>query len=303
MKKYIIGFLFICLALVVGICGILVNNERDINHELQVKYTEVVASMDTLNLAYDNLYSHKTDLQTLVIQLTSDKSALELNIEDLTTRVSNLRQELANTNAEQTATIQNLQNQISDLENEIEMKELSIASMETQISELQVQVASLQVEIDTLRAEMSNGNNTTAYVVDRSVTEITAEDLKGITKIGAYAFYGCSELVSVELPDTVESIEKYAFAECRKLIDFTFSKNLKQIGSSVFYRAALTNVVLPSGLTKIGREAFNYCTALKTVYIPNTVTDIDVITFQFCYSLVSVEFEQNSNITVLPNNN
>ena len=66
MKKYIICVLGICFALVVGICGILVNNEREINRDLQIKYTEVCASLETLNLAYDNLYEHKMTLQNQV---------------------------------------------------------------------------------------------------------------------------------------------------------------------------------------------------------------------------------------------
>lgn len=56
-----------------------------------------------------------------------------------------------------------------------------------------------------------------ASVVDKTVTEIMAQDLDGATKIGQYAFYSCSSLTNVTIPNTVTKIEMSAFEECRQL--------------------------------------------------------------------------------------
>ena len=47
-------------------------------------------------------------------------------------------------------------------------------------------------------------------VVDKSVTEITADDLGDITSIGLYAFYDCQNLTSITIPASVTAIGDHA---------------------------------------------------------------------------------------------
>ena len=58
------------------------------------------------------------------------------------------------------------------------------------------------------------------------------------------AFEGCSELVSVELPDTIESFDMYCFEGC----------------------SSLTSVTLPRDLVELGNGLLNGCDSLKTIY-------------------------------------
>lgn len=61
-----------------------------------------------------------------------------------------------------------------------------------------------------------------ASVVDKSVTGITADMLKGATEIGDYTFYGCTDLTTVHIPATVTSIGNYAFYGCTSLATIYF---------------------------------------------------------------------------------
>lgn len=54
------------------------------------------------------------------------------------------------------------------------------------------------------------------------------------------------------------------------------------------YRNAITDVVLPDGLTTIGNCAFMNCTALTSITIPSTVTNINAQAFRGCTSLPSI---------------
>lgn len=60
-------------------------------------------------------------------------------------------------------------------------------------------------------------NNKLAQYADNTLTEITAEDLKDVSNINAYAFINCNKLTSVTIPDSVTTIGEYAFMQCTEL--------------------------------------------------------------------------------------
>ena len=86
-------------------------------------------------------------------------------------------------------------------------------------------------------------------VLDRSVTTITAGNLAGVTNIGNGAFYNCTSLVSIDLPDNINSIGAHAFYGCRSLSTFNITNNVTFIGGSAFYQCSgLTNFTIPEGV-------------------------------------------------------
>ena len=63
-----------------------------------------------------------------------------------------------------------------------------------------------------------------------AATDIKASRLNGVTTISAYAFSGCSNLTSIELPSTISSIDKNAFYACDNLttIKVPWAEGVKQ---------------------------------------------------------------------------
>ena len=89
---------------------------------------------------------------------------------------------------------------------------------------------------------------------------ITADMLEGYTHILTDAFYGCSSLTSIEIPNSVTNIGSYAFEYCSNLISVTIPNSVTNIGCGAFcYCRGLTSIEIPNSVTSVGIDAFSNC--------------------------------------------
>jgi len=118
-----------------------------------------------------------------------------------------------------------------------------------------------------------------------------------LTTIGASAFYDCTTLSSITIPDSVTEIGAYAFQWCNWLKTVAMGSGVKSIGRGAFWNCTfLQNIELPAGIELIDIQAFYLCKLLKSINIPDSITEIKASTFENCYALKSVNIGQNVEI-------
>ena len=98
-------------------------------------------------------------------------------------------------------------------------------------------------------------------------------DGQTVTRLSSWCFKGCSDLISVELPESLTAIGNEAFANCD----------------------SLRGIKLPEKLRTIGKNAFAGCTSLEAIYVPESVESIDETAFLGCERLIHIFFVGNSS--------
>ena len=130
----------------------------------------------------------------------------------------------------------------------------------------------------------------TAFNGNKTIQTVNFEKGSKLKSIGNDAFYDCSSLTSITIPDSVTSIGNGAFYDCSSLTSITIGSGVASIGANAFAGCSnITSIAIPDSVTSIGGGAFWNCTSLKSIMIPDSVTSIgNNSAFSGCSSLTSV---------------
>ena len=140
-----------------------------------------------------------------------------------------------------------------------------------------------------------SGKDFGANVVSHEVVdgECVIEFDAPITKIPQYAFKTTKLVGELRIPNTVTSIQDYAFNLCTGLTgNLVIPNSVTEIGNNAFYKCTGFNgtLTLSSNLKTIGDNAFYECSGFTgSLTLPNSVTTIGRSAFIFCNSFTNLE--------------
>ena len=125
-----------------------------------------------------------------------------------------------------------------------------------------------------------------------------------ITQIPRYTFYEKKLVGELRIPNTVTSIQDYAFNNCTGLSGILVIPNsVTEIGNEAFYNCKGLNgtLTLSNNLKTIGRSAFYNCSGFKgSLTLPNSVTTIGSSAFELCSGFTSLKL--SDALSVIPSN-
>ena len=168
----------------------------------------------------------------------------------------------------------------------------------------------------------TNGDGELSYVEAASVTDLgtyfqynsdltSFDELQyfiGLSSIGEYAFYYCTGLTSITLPNSLTAIGNYAFYNCHELTgDLVIPNSVTTIGERAFYECTGFNgsITIGENVTNIGHYAFARCSNITTLNY-NAINSnasnayMDYGWLEYCPNLHTLNIGEN--VQMIPDN-
>ncbi len=138
--------------------------------------------------------------------------------------------------------------------------------------------------------DVCDGMTLTKYLGDETSIRIPAS-FNGVpvVEIGEGAFFGRSDIVSIIIPDSIESIGEEAFYACG-IESITIPDSVTSIGAEAFFGSKLHYITIPGSVKVIGEEAFSNCESIQNILIEDGVEYIGRYAFNFDENLLRISF-------------
>ncbi len=152
------------------------------------------------------------------------------------------------------------------------------------------------VHAEDIRYTVINDKATITGFSGEAETLVIPSELGGapVTEIRDNAFYKCSSLREIILPEGLKKMGHHCFYECTSLKKIVIPDSVSETGMGCFEGcSSLEEIILPEKLTILPESCFRDCSSLKNIMLPQSITDIQKFCFAGCSSLSDISFSGN----------
>ena len=125
-----------------------------------------------------------------------------------------------------------------------------------------------------------------AFACCQSLESVTIPG--SVTEIGEGAFESCDSMMVLELASGLKCVGAFAFSECVALRELVLPNTVERIERSAFAGTILQELVIPSNVQEIGDNAFNGCIRLSSLTLSEGIRVIEEMAFSNCSDLTEV---------------
>ena len=177
--------------------------------------------------------------------------------------------------------------EVNGIKYEINSDGISVSVIENAYTDSGIVIIPPQVQyLNNIYRVTSIGNR--AFFDCSGITSLTIPE--SVTSIGDWAFYDCSGITSLTIPASVTSIGNMAFCGCSGITSLTIPASVTSIGDWAFCGCSgITSLTIPDSVTSIGHEAFRGCSGITSLTIPDSVTSIGEYAFSDCNALTEIK--------------
>ena len=146
---------------------------------------------------------------------------------------------------------------------------------------------------NVISIKAKNSRLTEIYENDFKLMKLlqTVELPDTLKTIDRSAFIGCSKISSIEIPASVVNVGGGAFLGCTSLMKVQFPGELKTIGDFAFSDCpGMEELVIPDGVTEVGSHAFDGWTDMTSAVVPGSISNV-TLSFEKCDNLKRIEFK------------
>ena len=136
----------------------------------------------------------------------------------------------------------------------------------------------------------TNGDGELSYPEAAAVTTLKPD---GVTYSVFYDNSSIETFDELQYFTGLGTIETRAFYSCSNLTSVTLPDNVTSIGSQAFSYSGLQSITLPEGLTTINAQAFGYCN-LTSIHFPSSVRTLGTNPFINCSAFGSITVDENN---------
>jgi hypothetical protein len=152
------------------------------------------------------------------------------------------------------------------------------------------------ISVGRQTCEVTSRGEELYYTGSLTIPETVVDDYDNteytVIAIGKNAFFYCTDLTSVTLPNTIQSLKEGSF-EMTGITTLNIPESVTTIGEDCFWSSKLESITVPGSVKELGDNAFRMCRQLTSITFEEGVESLGAASLYCCEALTTLRFPES----------